>query len=277
MTRAAGDLTAMAVEPGGCRTPIRLGMPQLTHLGLSEAWLLRHAGHLHWTAVADVLGTDTHEIRDERGARLYAAFLSARVEGLHFNEVGENDLLDGLHRLTAFAPPYAASEWVLHDAAHPEPVARVELLSAFVRRKAGSDNRQVAKSIPAADPRAVHGTPLIQSLRQAHRAARGAAARPEVRFDYRVCPGLDLNGAGFLYFAAMLDIVKRAEARLPGTLAPRFERHVAYFGNENGDATLGVALGAGPAERPGWGRVLTTDITAAAGDRLLARSILALP
>lgn len=279
MTRAVGDLSSLAIEPGVSRTPIRLGMPQLNHVGLSESWLFRHAGHLHWTAVAGVLGTETHDIRDARGERLYAAFLSARVDGRRFGDVGENDVLDGLHRLTAFAPPYAASEWILHDPAHPtaDPVARIELLSAFIRRTAGTDNRHVAKSLPQSDPRSVYGRPLIQRQRQAHRAVRPMALAPEVRLAYPICPSVDLNGAGFLYFAALLDIVKRGEARIPGTLARSFERYIAYYGNENDDATLDVASGRGPAPalafaRPG--RTVTTSVTPAGGARLLARSIL---
>ena len=258
-----------------------LGMPELNYCGLSESWLVRRAGHMHWDLMARTLRVPTHQIVDQDGERLYAAFLSVQVDATGLVTVGENDAVDAVHTLQAFSPPYAVSETTLFRADHPGAgyLAKVTLLSTFIRRAAAGDNRQVAKSIPRASTGATFGQASIHALRRQHRALRAAPAVSGDRFDYAICPELDLNGAGFLYFAAFVDIAKRAEARFaPVDHAVRSGRHaqrlIAYYGNENADAQLAVSVSdkvAGDAEQQ---CSFATDIAADRGQRLLARSIL---
>lgn len=87
--------------PGGRRgspdSPrrLRVGMPQLDAGGLSESWLLRHAGDLQWEAIARHLGVSTDEIRGESGVRLYPTVVAVRGRyPASLAAVKENDVLD---------------------------------------------------------------------------------------------------------------------------------------------------------------------------------------
>jgi probable biosynthetic protein (TIGR04098 family) len=74
---------------------IRVGMPQLDAGGLSENWLLRHAGDLQWEAIARRLGVSTDEIRGEGGERLYPTVVAVRGRyPASLAAVRENDVLD---------------------------------------------------------------------------------------------------------------------------------------------------------------------------------------
>jgi len=50
--------------------------------GLSENWLLRHLGDLHWQIICDALGKASRDIQDEQGSRLYASFVRVDVDCL---------------------------------------------------------------------------------------------------------------------------------------------------------------------------------------------------
>lgn len=87
--------------PGWRRAPpdsprrIRVGMPQLDAGGLSESWLLRHAGDLQWEAIGRRLGVSTDEIRGEGGERLYPTVVAVRGRyPASLAAVRENDVLD---------------------------------------------------------------------------------------------------------------------------------------------------------------------------------------
>jgi len=74
---------------------VRVGMPQLDAGGLSEGWLLRYAGDLHWEAIARRLGTASDEIRGAGGERLYSTVVAVRARyGPSLAAVRENDVLD---------------------------------------------------------------------------------------------------------------------------------------------------------------------------------------
>src|SRR5688572_29514621 len=52
-------------------------MPQMGPYGLSENWLLRHLGDVHWGIICDALGRHSRDMVDRDNNRLYASF--ARV------------------------------------------------------------------------------------------------------------------------------------------------------------------------------------------------------
>jgi probable biosynthetic protein (TIGR04098 family) len=53
-------------------------MPQLQWGGLSEHWLLKELGDMHWSLITAGLGTTSDKVTDSAGERLYAAFVRLR-------------------------------------------------------------------------------------------------------------------------------------------------------------------------------------------------------
>src|SRR5215467_6215679 len=58
---------------------IRIGMPQMALGCLSENWLLKELGDLHWDRLCHSLRSKSSEITDSAGRRLYATFVRVRV------------------------------------------------------------------------------------------------------------------------------------------------------------------------------------------------------
>ena len=73
---------------------IRIGMPQLDVGGLSEGWLYRTCGDLHWEAIGRELGVSSDGFRAEEGQRLYPTVVALRAGyGAPLAAVHENDVL----------------------------------------------------------------------------------------------------------------------------------------------------------------------------------------
>lgn len=86
---------------GGARR-FRLAMPQMALGGLSETFLLKELGDLHWSLLAKAFGTPTEAFLDSEGNRLYATFARVRWWSTHplssFEEGDELEVSSTLHR-----------------------------------------------------------------------------------------------------------------------------------------------------------------------------------
>ena len=88
MARPRRAISCRAIGTGGTAVPAasaapprrssaaatRLNMPQMALGGLSESWLFKELGDIHWRLITRGLGTPSHEIADANGERLYATF-----------------------------------------------------------------------------------------------------------------------------------------------------------------------------------------------------------
>lgn len=68
-------------------------MPQLRLSGLTETWLLKACGDLHWRLLADLAGLDAPDFRDDRGAPPHAAFCALAEDDLRLELFSEHDRL----------------------------------------------------------------------------------------------------------------------------------------------------------------------------------------
>jgi probable biosynthetic protein (TIGR04098 family) len=231
----AEELEAPARAPRGelpaAPRRIRIGMPHLDAGGLSENWLLRHAGDLVWEAIARRLGVASDELGAPSGERLYPTVLAlrARYAGT-LAAVVENDVFE-------------ASAEVLpcgRATAHGRVGARagrarldLELLTAFAFRD-GARAAPLRMAAPAAHLAArwtPHG-PAPALARLAKAARRGepvddafsgpflapptaaATGEPLGAVLHEPSPYGDYNGAGLLYFASYVTVADTAERAL---------------------------------------------------------------
>jgi len=196
-------------------------MPHLAYGGLSENWLLKECGHRHWTLLATALGLQKPDFRDADGNRLYAAFTAVRVQNAQLGFIQEGDEL----RLLASLGRISRTQWLSNHIAvcADNTVARVVMISAFLRRTVKGSNRQVqrgtarAASLPSISPD-MSGADLAESAHRLragnwheHLGFRWSAKAELATFTFRPCPNNDFNGANFLYFASFQSIVDRAE------------------------------------------------------------------
>lgn len=222
----------------------RAGMPQLGLYGLSENWLLKECGHLHWLAIAQAHGRALPEFADEAGHKSYAALTALHLHEAQLDAVTENAPFSLAVRATSPGRAQHFSTQTLRTGTLRG--ARVELLSAFIRRAAGS-NRSIVRA-PVGGDSAEPGdrtlTDAALSLQARARvfrtgggigrlglqpAAHGGALRSAV---FTPCPHNDFNGAGLLYFASFQALADRAELAWHG-LRPALtvERELYFYGN----------------------------------------------
>lgn len=235
--------------------PIHVGMPHLAFAGLSENWLLKECGHRHWMLLATALGLPKPDFRDAQGNRLYAAFTAVRIHNAQLGLVQEGDEL----RLLGSLGRISHTQWLSNHTVvrGDDTVARVVMISAFLRRIVASSNRLVqrgtatAASLPPINAD-MNGADLAES---AHRLRAGnwhrhlgfdrSASAELATFTFRPCPNNDFNGANFLYFASFQSIVDRAEWqwRLDSGNHPQTKhRELFYHGNLDVEDEVQVTL-----------------------------------
>lgn len=227
------------------------GMPQLSYAGLSENWLLKECGDLHWERLAQAHGMARPDFRDVSGKKAYAAFTAVRLSAAGLDTIAENDVFQIQSGLTPAGRAQFFSRHTVRGTGSQEPVATVEMLSAFVFRQALRNNRSVGRAAIGVDEhwrrtadspseddaeryadlartrrKAAHGMPLSHG---------GGVLTAQPDFVFSPCPNNDFNGANFMYFANFPAWIDRAEWRFfrPDPLLTVVSRDVFYHGNVN--------------------------------------------
>lgn len=261
---------------------VTLGMPQLCGRGLSESWLLKEAGDLHWQALARAHGQRPGAMHDAAGRRLYAAFTQVHLRQARLDTALEDDLLTG----SVHGWPVGRSQaYTLQRWQGPQGVvAEVEMLSVFIARTREGDNRSVVRSALAGAPLAQELVPslaplaqLAQASHESARAVRAGAWRARfepppqaLAWQCRPCPLTDFNGAGLLYFASFQALADRAlwEWGLSPEGHRTLERQLVFHGNVNPGESV-VVRWQGQA-RAGRGLWTWLHVSAEADGRALA-------
>ena len=221
------SLTDLAPADGLPAAPrrIRIGMPQLDVGGLSEGWLYRTCGDLHWEAIGRELGVSSDGFRAEAGQRLYPTVVALRARyGAPLAAVNENDVLAAKVSVIPCGRACAHGRIDLTIAGRR---SSVELLTTFAVHEPGGDLRMAvpAPELAARWVVASDAPPELMRLAKAARAGQsldddfcGRSLRPPGpalgRFEYEPSPYGDYNGAGLLYFASYVTIADTAERRL---------------------------------------------------------------
>lgn len=244
------------VEAAGiaAQRTIFINMPQMVLGGLSEHWLLKELGDIHWRMTCDALQSESHKLADELGNRLYATFVRVRLESSHnWKKFRENERLDFDGRLFRFGHGMFFSDLTIRS---EEKKIQASLMTTFSLRQA--DNKTLLKGEPLipTDCKAQ----VFQSLpafAEGYRKMRKANAAELVlaneRFTvsqdllfettYQLNPYQDLNGVNLLYFAAYptisdyceLEFIRQCRTDLCADRWPAqratIARDIFYYGN----------------------------------------------
>ncbi|WP_433854475.1 SDR family NAD(P)-dependent oxidoreductase [Streptomyces kronopolitis] len=219
---------------------IVLGLPALSVGGLSENWLLREAGDLHWSLIGEHFGLPVAELSDADGERLLPAFTRAGLTAAgslrFFTEHDEGELTGTLARLDEHA--------FVSDIRFATPTTSVDvrLLTSFVRRGPGNwlvpgTPRHEGRGPVAGASREHHD---FQGEFRAHTRLEGDGATSLYTDTYELNPFADVNAAGLLYFASYPHINDRGERNYVRSVVPGGEwavdavtvsRDIVYLGN----------------------------------------------
>jgi probable biosynthetic protein (TIGR04098 family) len=247
--------TAEATTPAvTARRTIAVNMPQMALGGLSESWLFKELGDIHWGMTCDALQSESDKLTDELGNRLYATFVRVRIESsAHLKKFRENERLEFQSRLSRFGRSMFFSDLTVTG---EEKQVDVSLMTTFSLRQ--TDNKSLLKGeplIPAGcNARVFDSLPrFAEEYREMRKGDTQEFTLADEKFKpakdlifetvYGMNPYLDLNGVNLLYFAAYpmisdlceLEFIERERPDLSANRWPfkasTLARDVYYYGN----------------------------------------------
>ena len=233
-----------------------VNMPQMALGGLSESWLLKEFGDIHWDMTCRALNSESHNLLDELGNRLYATFVRVRYESTHhLKTFRENEPLDFRARLSRCGRSMFFSDLTVHG---EDKQIRTSLMTTFSMRQ--SNNKSLLKGQPSIpDDCAVQVFDSLPAFGEEYREMRRGdthelqlanetfAVTKDLLYEttYDINPYHDLNGVNLLYFAAYplisdrceMQFIRERHPEIAGSsrhwplAASTIARDVFYYGN----------------------------------------------
>jgi probable biosynthetic protein (TIGR04098 family) len=211
-----------------------INMPQMAMGGLSESWLFKELGDMHWGMITDGLECPSSQLLDGNGSRLYATFTRITVSVDALSSYNENSLLSLDGHISRFGSGMFFSDIKITN-------GHAQLMSSFSMRAEGGSNVALLKGQPKIPQHCkIAEHPGLPPFAVDYRANR-ASVSPGAIFscEYAIIPQHDINGVGLLYFAAYPIIADICEARYkPQPRLSTIKRDVFYFSNCEPNETL---------------------------------------
>ncbi|MTH78484.1 hypothetical protein GL286_12160 [Paracoccus aestuariivivens] len=218
-------------------------MAEMGYLGLSEPWLMRRAGDLHWRLIARAMGQREAVFHCAQGQPLYAAFCatSLRISAPEIPDLGRELTLEA-HLGRLGHGRLASVQRIMIEG---QAAGRIVLVSAFVGRGDPASNRSIVRRAPRALALPPEAPKLARRIADraalvARRDLTGAAGR---HIPVLPCPYADFNAAGLLYFPSFATLSERADFALGASARRRITaRDVVYLGNVEPGETIRATL-----------------------------------
>jgi probable biosynthetic protein (TIGR04098 family) len=238
----ASSPPAAAGQPAAERRVYTLNMPQMALSGLSESWLFKELGDVHWNLITRGLGVPSSRLQDAEGNRLYATFTRFQLDATApLSAYRENEPVTVTAELSRYGAGMFFSQAAIEGAGKS---ARARLMSSFSRYGAAGANITLVRGQPDIPQGcAIPALADLPELAREYRSRRARALPPSLfECEYEISPSHDINGVGLLYFAAYPIINDICAAGHGGrALALQFStrfRDVFYFANSDPAETL---------------------------------------
>ena len=224
---------------------------------LSENWLMKELGNLHWEMICEGLHTSSFDLKNDTANRLYATFVRIRLHCAgSLKSFRENDQIVLSGSINRFGNSMYFSEIDLKSSTSG---IKAELMTTFSIRDA-VDNTRLAKSEPDVAVNDVAQVKKFPAFGNEYRLVKKGILKElkyeDLLFDiddgvvfeteYELNPYYDLNGVNLLYFAAYPIINDVCEARYFNEHTPtRWEqtyytayKDIFYYANCNIDDSI---------------------------------------
>jgi probable biosynthetic protein (TIGR04098 family) len=255
-----GDLRSDTVATNGvfrqALPPVLIGMPQMGPCGLSENWLLRYLGDVHWQIICDGLNRRSRDMVDDAGNRLYASFARVRWSStVPLSGYRESDNLTGTIEMLRFGGGVFVSTSQIFG---EQGTISATLASIFTRREGILNDRLVVSAPPIFGACPIPNTDESPAFLEEHRSIKAGKSKIHRFMDrafetdspadevtsYQTNGYQDFNGANLLYFVSYPTIADICVSRT-SLIAKQFGyarfvegssplgRDIFYFGNAN--------------------------------------------
>lgn len=233
---------------------ITIDMPQMAIQALSENWLFKELGNLHWQMLCNGLNTKSFDLKDDLNNRLYATFVRVRIDcTTPLSQFKENKTLKIEGEINRYGNSMYYSSIVLKSNIS---IISANLMTSFSIRNE-SDNTKLVKSQPNCVKNLIEELDINSKFGNEYRLIKKNELDEikigNVKFKisndaifemtYNINPYYDLNGVGLLYFASYPIISDMCESNFFNTLEKnlyRWEltyytlsRDIFYYGNCN--------------------------------------------
>ncbi|HAH26317.1 MAG TPA: hypothetical protein DCL77_21550 [Prolixibacteraceae bacterium] len=224
---------------------IEIRMPQMANCALSENWLLKYLGDIHWQLISKGFNKKSSELVDDAGNRLYATFVRVNYTISPLNEFLENEMIEFNASIEGFGNhSFLSSITASCDVKN----INATLMTTFSIRE-NENNNTIIKSAPQNRTNQIiqlSNTPLF--LNEYRLLRKGLLDHissdfgefsitndPSFVWEYNINPYYDINGIGLLYFASYPIIADRCffEYCPKANELTTIYRDIFYFGNCN--------------------------------------------
>ncbi|HVB85950.1 MAG TPA: LnmK family bifunctional acyltransferase/decarboxylase [Candidatus Dormibacteraeota bacterium] len=225
-----------ADSPATARRSYEINLPHMAVGGLSEGWLFREAGDVHWSMLTSALGVRSSNIFDQTGARLYATFTRLRYQStVPLRDIKIDSRLELSSKINRFgAGMFFSNTKIVAAGAEID----FDVATSFSRFGEHGSNTSLIKGQPTLpEGFAIPALGALPEFIDEYRRLRAAELGPTLfETEYEIIPQHDINGVGLIYFAAYPNISDICLMRyLGGAHAAMewspLERDVCYFAN----------------------------------------------
>mgnify|MGYP001194486243 CR=1 FL=1 len=234
------------LAPGRSSRIQPVNMPQMALSGLSESWLFKELGDIHWAMITDFLKSPSSAITDDAGDRLYATFTRIQMEvAPSLRGFSENSVLQIDSRLERQG---AGFFFGMHDLTAGEAGGRARTMSTFAKYGEHGKNTSLIKGSPTIpDPLAIPSLSGMPEFGTEYRSRRAAEPAGTIfACEYEMLAPHDINGVGLLYFAAYPTIfdlcLEKAEGKGFLMSHSTVAKDICYYANSDPGETLRFVL-----------------------------------
>jgi len=190
-----------------------INMPQMAVEALSENWLFKEIGDIHWDMLCQGLQEKSYNLKDELGNRLYATFVRIQLNAsVPLNKFIENEEIKLRGSINRYGSGMYYSNIIVST---NQKSIKANLMTSFSIRN-DADNKKLLKSHPASSHNLIREYDSIPHFGNEYRLIKKGELE-EIKMDkisfsvtdasifeteYELNPYYDLNGVGLLYFAA---------------------------------------------------------------------------
>ena len=123
---------------------LSINMPQMANSALSENWLLKELGDIHWELLTNGLKVQSSKIIDEQGDRLYATFTRIKFKCIPLYLFNENDMIE----FTGQINRYGNNTFLSQVTSGSTPISLSATLMTNFTKRNNQQNNFLQKSTP---------------------------------------------------------------------------------------------------------------------------------
>ncbi|WP_106793599.1 SDR family NAD(P)-dependent oxidoreductase [Aquimarina sp. Aq78] len=256
-----------------------LNIPQMLWDGLSENWLMKELGDIHWKMISEGLKTESDKLVDSNGNRLYASFVRIKWESNScLGEFSENEEVEINSYLSKYGNKMFFSNGQVTGL---NKKMKTELMSVFSSRNSGNNQKLIKGTPLSVEHKNISDHNKLPKVAKDFFKVKSCFFQPEKEesndikeiilndslFDiyadvkplfqkkYQIDSYDDINGVGLLYFASYPKISDKCELsffqeKYIGEIenynwakdSSTIARDIHYYGNANANEELVYSL-----------------------------------